>query len=163
MQGHNPNSFIHKNALKVIQHLVDEDGICQHTSVALGAMLGVSEQTIYVVRVHLESCPVAGGYRLPYRAKGPLVLTDPEKNETTLQATAVRATPIMAAAQSVLQTLARMGDRNIAGIMALSKEAYASLNIDLGDALDAAATDLQTRGDLHPMTVKALAALGVTV
>jgi hypothetical protein len=163
MRGHNPNSFIHKNSMKVIQHLVDEDGICEHTSVALGAMLGLSENTVYIVRVHLETCPDGMGYNLPYRARGPLVLTDPDKNLTSLEATAVRAEPVMKAAASVLQTLNRMGARNVAGIQALSREAYASLNMDLGDALDAAATDIQTRGDLHPMTIKALAALGVTL
>lgn len=163
MRTHNPNTSIHKTAEKVIQHLVDENGICDHTSKALGAMLGVSEQTIYVVRVHLETCPMAGGYRLPYRAQGPLVLTDPDKHETTLEATNIRAQPVMAAATSVLRTLNRMGERNVAGIQALAREAYASLNIDLGDALDAAATDIQTRGDLHPMTIKALEALGVTL
>lgn len=163
MRTHNPNTSIHKIALKVIQHLVDEDGICDHTSVALAAMFGVSENTIYVVRVHLETCPMAGGYKLPYRAKGPLVLTDPDKNLTTLEATDVRAKPVMEAASSVLATLRRMGERNVAGIQALAREAYASLNVDLADALDAAATDIQTRGELHPMTVKALAALGVTI
>jgi hypothetical protein len=163
MRPHNPNSYIHKASEKVLAHLVDEDGICDHTSVALAAMLGLTEPTVYVVRVHLETCPTAGGYNLPYRAKGPLILTDPDKNLTTLQATAVRALPVMSAASSVLRTLNRMGERNVAGIKALSQEAYASLNTDLGDALDAAATDIQTRGDLHPMTVKALAALGVTL
>jgi hypothetical protein len=163
MRSHNPNSYIHKASEKVLAHLVDEKGICDHTSVALAAMLGLTEPTVYVVRVHLETCPTAGGYNLPYRAKGPLVLTDPDKNLTTLEATAIRALPVMTAASSVLRTLARMGERNVAGIKALSQEAYASLNTDLGDALDAAATDIQTRGDLHPMTIKALAALGVTL
>jgi len=108
MRAHNPNSYIHKTAEKVIQHLVDEDGICNHTGVALGAMFGVSEQTIYVVRVHLETCPMSGNYRLPYRARGPLVLTDPDKNLTTLEAAAVRAEPVMKAATSVMQSITRM-------------------------------------------------------
>ena len=163
MPGHNPNSYIHKNAEKVIQHLVDEDGICDHTSMALGAMLGMSEQTVYVVRVHLETCPMAGGYRLPYRAKGPLILTDPDKNLTTLEEAKTRARPVMLAAESVIQTLTRMGERNNAGILALSKEAYNSGNTLLGDALDAAAYDLRTTGSLHRMTVKVLADLGVTL
>lgn len=163
MRSHNPNSYIHKASEKVLQHLVDEDGICDHPSTAIAAMLGLTEPTVYVVRVHLETCPTAGGYNLPYRAKGPLVLTDPDKNLTTLEATAIRALPVMTAASSVLRTLTRMGERNVAGIKALSQEAYASLNTDLGDALDAAATDIQSRGDLHPMTIKALAALGVTL
>lgn len=163
MRNHNPNSYIHKASEKVLKHLVDENGICAHTSVALAAMLGLTEQTIYVVRVHLESCPTAGGYNLPYRAKGPLVLTDPDKNVTTLEAAAVRAQPVMVAAQSIIQMLNRMKARDVAGVNALAQEAYASLNTDLGDALDAAATDIQTRGELHPMTVKALAALGVVL
>jgi len=161
--SHNPNSYIHKAAVKVIKHLVDEAGVCNHTSVALGAMLGMSEQTVYVIRVHLESCPLAGGYRLPYRAKGPLILTDPDKNETTLQAASVRAVPVMDAAVSVIQSINRMKARNVDGILALSKEAYASLNKDLGDALDAAATDIRDTGALHVATVRWLASLGVTL
>ena len=164
MKGHNPRSFIHVTSAAVAQHIVDEGGICDHTNVALAAMFAKgSVSTIQVVRQHLESCPMLGNVRLPYRAREDVVLADPDGTITTLQATAIRAKPAMKAAESINRTVTRMLARNVDGLTALAQDAYARADRELGDALDAAALDYQNRGSLHPMTVKALAALGVDV
>jgi hypothetical protein len=159
---HSTTSIIHRIALEVVDHLIDENGICEHTSVALGAMLGESEQTIYVVRTHLEACPDSKGFRLPYRAKGPMVLVDPEKTLTSLEdLKSARALPVMLAADSVIRTTNRVRARNVTAIDALEREAYNSGNTDLAQALGWAATDIRSSGDISPAVRYRLEQLGV--
>jgi len=169
--GHNPGSFIHKVAEAVIDHLILEDGVCTHDAPALAVMLSpkvsggrVSQQTIYVVRQHLETCPSAGNYRLPYRMKGPMVLVDPDKNLTTLKDLRSERTQVVASAfKSMYRQLAGMTARNIDGISVLATEARNSGDNDLADNLEQVVVDLRATGTIHPSTSKLLAALGVTL
>jgi hypothetical protein len=159
---HSDKSFIHQVAMQVVDHLIDENGICDHTYKAIAAMFGTTEPTIQMVRIHLESCPDSRGHMLPYRAKGPLVLTDPDKNETTLEdLKAQRAAPVLAAFSSMLRMLKRMDARNVTALDALGTEARAIGDNDLADALEQAALDVRTTGDIHPMTRLRLQQLGV--
>lgn len=53
--------------------------------------------------------------------------------------------------------------RNVEALRALSRDAYARSATDFGDVYEAMAMDYETRGTLHPMTEKAMVALGIKV
>jgi len=163
-KGHNPKSSIHRLSMKVVDHVVmDDGGLCDHTNLAVSAMVGMTVDTVPVVRRHLEVCPDSQGVRLAYRGGEDLVLVDPLKVHSLKDLQSERAAPLVNSVVSVARTLERQRERNISALVAAEAEARASTNTALADAFGWAANDVRTTGSISPSTEYVLASLGVAI